>query len=582
LDVNHGQQLAFFWAPFLLIHLGGQDTMTAFSLEDNNLWLRHLLNLSMQVFLALYAFWKSTGRHNLKVLAPSILVFLAGIIRYGERTWALKCGSRDGLREKIWQFKKVQVKADKASYSGTILYVLSSVSGVRDLFSGRTVSQMKVREIFKFQADHIPLEKLLKLLEVELAVMYDDLYTKAMVHRTRSGVLLQCISQVSMISAFLLFVTANNKQYYSGADVAITYTLFIGGFGLEVCSFVLMAMSPWTWAFFKAHERKRLAHVSWLLFSSTIGWPEKRALWSNSIGQYNFLDSCVIHHHVSRTSSKLPIATIRKMHSAVEKKLFARKLRHSKRVKVNKDIMENVVRWVGRVAREEFTRITTEGQHWVHARPIIKSTLNSVANSFGDNIILLHMYTELHLRKRPNDDEVTAGGSDNETTSSTETIMDTCRNISNYMVYLLVVQPSMLPLTGAAEDTLAKFYDKIGKTSEEGVLESAYQLVEDILEFGDEECLKEQEEPGAWREALMEIRDVWMRLLVYAAGKCPAELHAQQLGRGGELLTFVWLLMAHTGIGDVAHQVDLISTDDAMTKQFCAFHFPNNEARPPV
>lgn len=54
-------QLAFFWVPFLLIHLGGQDTMTAFSIEDNNLWLRHLLNLCIQVFLALYAFWKSTG-----------------------------------------------------------------------------------------------------------------------------------------------------------------------------------------------------------------------------------------------------------------------------------------------------------------------------------------------------------------------------------------------------------------------------------------------------------------------------------------------------------------------------------------
>ena len=30
------EPLAFFWAPFLLIHLGGQDTITAFSMEDNN------------------------------------------------------------------------------------------------------------------------------------------------------------------------------------------------------------------------------------------------------------------------------------------------------------------------------------------------------------------------------------------------------------------------------------------------------------------------------------------------------------------------------------------------------------------
>lgn len=33
--------LAFFWAPFLLVHLGGQDTITAFSMEDNNLFVKY-------------------------------------------------------------------------------------------------------------------------------------------------------------------------------------------------------------------------------------------------------------------------------------------------------------------------------------------------------------------------------------------------------------------------------------------------------------------------------------------------------------------------------------------------------------
>ena len=57
---RHGDAhpLAFFWAPFLLVHLGGQDTITAFAMEDNSLWLRHLLNLAVQVFLAAYVFWK--------------------------------------------------------------------------------------------------------------------------------------------------------------------------------------------------------------------------------------------------------------------------------------------------------------------------------------------------------------------------------------------------------------------------------------------------------------------------------------------------------------------------------------------
>lgn len=45
--------LAFLWAPFLLMHLSGQDTITAFAIEDNNLWLRHFLNLVVQIGLAL-------------------------------------------------------------------------------------------------------------------------------------------------------------------------------------------------------------------------------------------------------------------------------------------------------------------------------------------------------------------------------------------------------------------------------------------------------------------------------------------------------------------------------------------------
>ena len=44
------------------------------------------------------------------------------------------------------------------------------------------------------------------------------------------------------------------------------------------------------------------------------------------------------------------------------------------------------------------------------------------------------------------------------------------------------------------------------------------------------------------------IRSVWMEMLTYAACHCRGNSHAQQLRRGGELLTHVWLLMAHFGL----------------------------------
>ncbi|XP_044958322.1 pyrophosphate-energized vacuolar membrane proton pump-like [Hordeum vulgare subsp. vulgare] len=60
-SLRRTEQLAFFWAAFLLIHLGGQDTITAFAMEDNDLWLRHLLNLLTQIALALYEEVKLLG-----------------------------------------------------------------------------------------------------------------------------------------------------------------------------------------------------------------------------------------------------------------------------------------------------------------------------------------------------------------------------------------------------------------------------------------------------------------------------------------------------------------------------------------
>ncbi|KAJ7963280.1 DUF594 family protein [Quillaja saponaria] len=44
------------------------------------------------------------------------------------------------------------------------------------------------------------------------------------------------------------------------------------------------------------------------------------------------------------------------------------------------------------------------------------------------------------------------------------------------------------------------------------------------------------------------ITHVWVEMLCYAASHCQWIDHAQQLRRGGELLTHVWLLMAHFGI----------------------------------
>ncbi|KAJ3705232.1 hypothetical protein LUZ61_008937 [Rhynchospora tenuis] len=94
------QHLLLLWAPFFLLHLSGQDTITALSVEDNELWARHLLTLLSQVALALYHYFSA----NLKVVTlwpPAAIMFTVALFKYGERIVSLQRASMSALRSSM-------------------------------------------------------------------------------------------------------------------------------------------------------------------------------------------------------------------------------------------------------------------------------------------------------------------------------------------------------------------------------------------------------------------------------------------------------------------------------------------------
>jgi hypothetical protein len=82
---------------------------------------------------------------------------------------------------------------------------------------------------------------------------------------------------MAALVAFMMFL-AGDRQGYNGIDIAITYSLFIGGFFLEVCAVFNLMMSPWTWAWLRARGCNLLARFSWYLFSNEVfGWKQGRS-----------------------------------------------------------------------------------------------------------------------------------------------------------------------------------------------------------------------------------------------------------------------------------------------------------------
>jgi len=94
-----GHQLMSFWAPFMLIHLGGQDTITALSRKDNELWKRHLLILVSQVAVAGYVVAMVSWPDG-RLMAAMVLMFLSGCFKYAERALCLYLASPEKLRSR--------------------------------------------------------------------------------------------------------------------------------------------------------------------------------------------------------------------------------------------------------------------------------------------------------------------------------------------------------------------------------------------------------------------------------------------------------------------------------------------------
>jgi hypothetical protein len=569
-------QLVAFWAPLLLVHLGGQDTITAYSLEDNGIWLRHLQTLIVQVLGAAYVLYKYIPGSETLVIVAAVLIFVVGILKYGERIWALKCASLDS----IWSTLDKSDASDRDRENDKLLrellerrdyldaeQVLLAAHGLLDVCKGLFVGLRRVQRAYmkEVMESFSVCGYLDKLMEMELSLMYDIMYTKAMVIHTWYGCCIRVIAPLATVAAFVLF-QASSKQGHSRHDVTISYVLLVGALVLEMTSLVRAVGSTWT--------RAWLYHNNWtwlhdqLVALRLVFMASKHRRWSGSVGQHNLLLSCARARARNRGEDE-PSSRKRKTSAAaaaVNKKKkkktpglggligdwwCCRKLRHhSRSAKVSDSTRELVLRELLLIAGQgkeigSFPGLLTLQRY--NLEDLISWSIQDI--DFEDSIIAWHIASEICMFKDR---------------SKKGQLLEAIKVLSNYMMFLLVERPYMLP-GPIRRSRYVQVHDDLCEMMRgaEGAHQTAApeKRVEWALTTGLHSLINSFDAPADYdtgvrlgdvlyhrRSRLEVIFGVWVEMLCFVADHCSRESHARQLSSGGELVTIVWLMTRHASL----------------------------------
>ncbi|KAL6591953.1 hypothetical protein ACP70R_049645 [Stipagrostis hirtigluma subsp. patula] len=122
-------QLEVLWAPVLLLHLGGLHTLSAYSIEDNELWPRHIVSLVSQVTVAFYVFSKSWSGGDKRLLQAAILLFIVGTLNAIKKLLALRASSFRSLvtSSSVYPQRRVATQCDEMYYDCCLSFQTTSV-----------------------------------------------------------------------------------------------------------------------------------------------------------------------------------------------------------------------------------------------------------------------------------------------------------------------------------------------------------------------------------------------------------------------------------------------------------------------
>ncbi|KAF7847685.1 hypothetical protein BT93_L2725 [Corymbia citriodora subsp. variegata] len=589
-EANAYGNLLAFWAPFLLLHLGGPDTVTAVALEDNELWGRHLLNLLCQVGAAGYVFYQSFPNGTL--IVPTILLFIGGTIKYIERTCALYFASFSKFRGSLLPpadagpnyAEKTEQIAAAGSFHSTVEpqysllhdgaeegQILDDETVIKEAFFYFTsfkgilvdliFSHQDRRNSYEFFSVRTAKDAF-RVIEAELNFFYDVLYTKAAIVHRPTGYLFRAISFGSIVAAFACFYVLNKHGFHE-YDIQITYALLLGALSLEFVALGLLICSDWTIAKIVTSEEYRRSQFVGRIFvkfflmvkseSSPFALHMICARWSRSLFQYNLIEFRLRKwpKWIEKILALIPLGKLLEDLKSEQVKPYSEEL--------GELIFDELKRKAKTSLRKERKQICSARGEWALEHTKTEQDCQNLLRfvrdvDYGESLLLWHIATELCYNK----DE-----SENNHRKYSKVLSD-------YMLHLMIKEPDLMSVViGIGQirfrDTCAdldRFLSDESKTNitEENVCESLLSVptpLSSIEVKGDrsksvlfDACILAKGLETLQENKWEIVSEVWVELLAHAAINCRPYMHAQQLSKGGELVALVWLLMVHLGLSE--------------------------------
>ncbi|PON64562.1 hypothetical protein PanWU01x14_122740, partial [Parasponia andersonii] len=452
-----------------------------------------------------------------------------------------------------------------------------------------------------------------RVLEVELNFIYEALYTKVIVVHTAIGYVFRFVSFASTVSALGLFFAAG-KEDYQKFDVRVTYTLLFGAIVVDGIALFMVVFSDWTVVGMQKYPKIRRSFVSKLferfLYQQRPNWSESKenwfkkkvraALfrrWSESILGYNFITYCLRERleefpndgYINQPSfwktliyyvDLVYVKVLKYSNQGFDKivnymgaRSLIDELRYAKRTRMREDIWNFIFDELRTKAIDaedaEIAKRICEAKGSYVLQEVIKSDKGNLRKltpyiedvTYDESLLLWHIATELCYQDEANKVDKNA---------KCRRYYELCKVLSDYMLYLLALQPTMMSAVAGigqirfrdTSEEAKKFFVRRGngKRDEGPACRNILGVNTDVKPVtvkGDrsksvlfDACILAKELKEFKEEKWKILSQVWVEMLSYAASHCRPESHAQQVSKGGELITFVWLLMAHFGLGD--------------------------------